>query len=97
MSNNSLRVPNNSLRVQKGGVFTNIAVVLLAIFILIGWPAIAVILMMKGSVEGYKARQAPPPAPPPKKNKNNGSFYLGLTMIIMWAFMIFAILAKFSS
>jgi hypothetical protein len=92
MSNNSLRVPNNSLNVQKGGVFTNIAVVLLAIFLIFGWPAIAVILMMKGSVEGYKEKKQPP-----KKNKNKWKFYLGLTMIIMWVFMIFAIMAKFSS
>ena len=66
------------------------------VFILIGWPITAVILMMKGSVEGYKARK-PPAKESPKKNKNEWKWYLGFTMIMMWAFMIVAILAKFSS
>jgi hypothetical protein len=65
------------------------------VFILIGWPITAVILMMKGSVEGYKARK-PPAKESPKKNKNGWKFYLGLTMIVLWAIMIIVLGRMFS-
>jgi hypothetical protein len=92
MSNNSLRVPNNSLKVQNDGVFSSVGAALLILFLMIGWPIIAIILIVKGSVEGYKARQAPPPPPaPPAKNK--WKYYLGWTMLIIYIIMVFAILA----
>jgi hypothetical protein len=83
MSNNSLKVPNTS---SKGGVFTDAAIGLLVIFLMFGWPILAVFLMIKGSVEGYKSRQ-PPAKEPPKKNKNKWKFYVGLAMIVLWVVM----------
>ena len=93
MSNNSLRVPNNSLKVQNGGVFTNIGIVLLVVFLIFGWPILAIYLMMT-SVSAFKAA---PKNDAPKVKETKWKYYLGLTMMMMWVFMIFAIMAKFSS
>jgi hypothetical protein len=88
MSNNSLKVPNAR---NQGGVFTNVATGLLAIFLIFGWPILAVFLMMS-SASSFKSA---PRNTAPKAKQTDWKFYMGLTMMIIWAIMIMFIGSRF--